>query len=77
MKKTMLATVLGLALMPLTFAAQTPAKPATDSQSNTATSTAKPKVKKHKKHARKPVAKTNPAAQPNAVKPATPATPQK
>ena len=28
MKKTMIATVLGLALMPLTFAAQTPAKSA-------------------------------------------------
>jgi hypothetical protein len=69
MKKTMIATVLGLALMPLTFAAQTPAKPADNSTSKTAsTDTTKP-VKKHKKHvAKKPAVKT-PAS--NSAAPAT------
>jgi hypothetical protein len=57
MKKTMIATVLGLALMPLTFAAQTPAKPADKpaSTSSSTTDTTKP-VKKHKKHSKKPAA---------------------
>ena len=59
MKKTMIATVLGLALMPLTFAAQTPAKPADKSASSTnSTDTTKP-VKKHKKnHVKKPATQT-------------------
>jgi len=64
MKKTMIATVLGLSLMSLTFAAQTPAKPSTDSQSTNDTS--KPPVKKHKNH-KKSTSKTpatNPATTP-------------
>ena len=66
MKKTMIATVLGLALMPLTFAAQTPAKPADKSAApSTSTDTTKP-VKKHKNHKKStsgktPAAKTAPA----------------
>jgi len=76
MKKTMIATVLGLALMPLTFAAQTPAKPADNSTPSTSTDTTKAPVKKHKKtHAtKKPAAKT-PAT--NASPAATPAPAQK
>jgi hypothetical protein len=54
MKKTMIATVLGLALMPLTFAAQAPSKPATESANSTGKA-----VKKHKSHAKKAAAKTN------------------
>ena len=76
MKKTMIATVLGLALLPLTFAAQTPAKkdekPAT-SQS-TATENAKPAVKKPVKKHHKKVNKTGAAATtPNSNAPAAPA----
>lgn len=59
MKKTMMATVLGLALMPLTFAAQTQSKPADKSATDTtSTDTTKAPVKKHKKHVKKPAAKT-------------------
>ena len=67
MKKTMIATVLGLALMPLTFAAQTPATDKSAAPS-TSTDTTKP-VKKHKNHkkstsSKAPAAKTAPAATP-------------
>ena len=63
MKKTMIAAVLGLSLMPLTFAAQTTAKPAADSQTKTSTSS-KPAVKKHKKsQSKKPAAKPSANAQ--------------
>jgi hypothetical protein len=66
MKKTMIATVLGLALMPLTFAAQqTPAKPANQTSS---TDTAKPTAKKqHKKTHNKKVNKTQTPAAPAAA----------
>jgi len=70
MKKTMIATVLGLALMPLTFAAETPAKHAVKSTAPAAaTDSAKPAVKKAKKNHKKPAVKapaheTTPAAAP-------------
>lgn len=73
MKKTMIATVLGLALMPMTFAAQTPAKPADNGQSTTpSTSGSKSGVKKHKNH-KKPATKSTGAA----TTPAPAAAPQK
>ena len=74
MKKTMIATVLGLALMPLTFAAQTPAKPADNGQSTTPSSTdsSKSGVKKHKNH-KKPATKSTGTA----TAPAAAAAPQK
>jgi hypothetical protein len=78
MKKTMIATVLGLALMPLTFAAQTPAKPADKSATDTnSTDTTKP-VKKHKKahSTKKPAAKT-PANTNSSAPAANPAPAQK
>ena len=69
MKKTMIATVLGLALMPLTFAAQTPAKSADKPAANsTSTDTTKAPVKKHKAHkksvSKTPATKNAPAAAP-------------
>jgi len=67
MKKTMIATVLGLAMMPLTFAAQAPATDKSAAPS-TSTDTTKP-VKKHKNHKKStsnkaPAAKTAPTATP-------------
>ena len=55
MKTTLMTIALAFATMPLTFAAQAPAKPSANNQQAPAAST--PKVKKHtKKHSTKPAA---------------------
>jgi hypothetical protein len=78
MKKTLLTTALGLALMSLTFAAQPPAQtPPAGQNKAEAPKTETAKTKKHAKHHKKNAKKAGETTPAPAANSSTPSTPKK